>query len=378
MHFRARVKDPEGKWYPSEWTHDQGAAARIEIDLFERRLKGGRAQNGDGKRYTIDELWQVWSVDRRLETSPGWKISQDQMYRDFIKPVLGRFKVASVRAPEIGRVLSRMQAEGYSASTRKHVYSLMNQMFGDARDYYEMIVENPVKSKFHRPAGVEAESKFWTPDQAWRFLRFTETMELTRSTMLDLAPAAHLQILAAIRVGEAQALTWANVLFESGELRICATWNGKTKELQPYPKGKVPAYVPMTPALREFLLERQKRRTSEFVAPAWHGGMMNYDTYEGALKRACRLSDLPVLTTHSLRHSATEIWIKAGASIEDIRRLLNHKAGSSSTKRYIHRTEERLQAVGLRIIPGGAVTHGSYPSGEFSAEREKEKRGSAS
>jgi site-specific recombinase XerD len=45
-----------------------------------------------------------------------------------------------------------------------------------------------------------------------------------------------------------------------------------------------------------------------------------------------------------MRHTATELWFSAGASMEDVRRLLNHKS-SESTKRYAHRTEDQLNSL---------------------------------
>lgn len=367
--YRVRVQDPNGDWYPSETFGTEHEAKARELELEKKKFKGGTTKTGEARRTTLDDYWSVWSDDRRDETSPGWIISQDQMYRDHVKPLLGGCMMLEIKAPHIGRVLSQLKARGYADNTRKHVYGLLRQMFADAVNYYEMLEENPVKAEFHKPKVVEAEAEFWKPEDAWKFLEFAGTMERKRKTMLDLAPPAWLQIQGALRVGEAQALKWSNVLFGSDQIRICEIWNNKTKKHQPYPKGKKPSYVPMTPALKRFLLDRFSRATSEYVAPSWCGKMMSYDTYLRALSRGCTLAGLPILTTHSLRHSATEIWFQAGASTEDIRRLLNHAAGSSSTKRYIHRSEGRLQdiarsiAPGLRVIDGG-VSHLITQNGE--------------
>jgi site-specific recombinase XerD len=56
------------------------------------------------------------------------------------------------------------------------------------------------------------------------------------------------------------------------------------------------------------------------------------------------------VTPHELRHSCTELYVQAGASAEDLRRLLNHKS-LAATIRYMHRTDERLQRIASQVGP---------------------------
>ena len=60
------------------------------------------------------------------------------------------------------------------------------------------------------------------------------------------------------------------------------------------------------------------------------------------------MAQIPKVSPHELRHTCTEIWIQMGASIEDIRRLLNHKS-AETTQRYIHRTDDRLMTLANSI-----------------------------
>jgi len=371
--FRVRVQDPTGAWYPSETFSTEHEAKEREVELEKKKFKGGHSIGSDARETTLDDYWDVWSIDRRDDTSDGWKISQDQMFRDHVSKLIGAVTMDKIKEPHIGRVLSAMKADGYADNTRKHVYSLLNQMFSDAVDYYKMLAESPVKSKFHRPNVVDVEREYWAPDMAWRFLTFIETMPMPRRTMLDLAPPTWLQLQAALRDSEVQALRWENVLFPQNEIRVSEIWNCKTGKLQPFPKGKRIDYVPMTRPLKDFLLSRFAKRTSEYVAPSHCGKMMSYDTYLRALSRACRVGGFPILTTQELRHTATEMWVDAGASGEDIRRLLNH-ADLSVTKRYIHRSGGRLQELAgtvgprLQMIEGGAVSQSVSQMGNNGAD----------
>ncbi len=76
--------------------------------------------------------------------------------------------------------------------------------------------------------------------------------------------------------------------------------------------------------------------------------MLSYETYLRALRRACQEAGVPEVTPHELRHSCAELYVQAGATAEDIRRLLN-QSSLTATARYMHRTDERLNLIASRL-----------------------------
>jgi site-specific recombinase XerD len=78
------------------------------------------------------------------------------------------------------------------------------------------------------------------------------------------------------------------------------------------------------------------------------GRLFNYVSFSRTLPKLCEEAGVKRVTPHELRHSCTELFIQAGASVEDIRRLLNQK-NLSSTARYIHRTDDRLQKFAAQV-----------------------------
>lgn len=332
---QVKVKDPDGKWYPTPGFKNLDDAMREEARLVELKRKGARAISDDAKNVTLDEYWEVWSRENRSDVSEGWKISQNQMYRDYIKPILGEIKMILIKPPEIGRALNRAQEMGLGDQTRKHIYSLLRKMFNDAVEYYEMLAISPVKPKFHRPKVSEKKRNFLHPKQAWRLLEFSRGHYLST--------AIWLQVLSGLRPSEVQALRGKSLLFDLNQILICAAFNNKTGELQDYPKQEDWGYSPMPPQLKEYLLEL-KVKADDFVAKGPQGGMLSYNTYHTALKKLCKDAGVLAVTPHELRHTCTEIYMQAGASAEDIRRLLNHHS-LTATKHYIHRTDERLNSI---------------------------------
>lgn len=360
--YQAKVKDQNGRWLPSKTFRLKEDALAEEARLRKQRRQGRRALGDDARKTTVNEYWDVWSVENRSGVSPGWQISQNQMYRDYLAPVIGDMTLIDVGTPEVGRVLGRAQSLGKGDQTRKHIYSLLRKMFGDAVEYYEMLERSPVKPKFHRPKVREQKRKFLTPPQAWQL------MESVRESYLG--PPIWLATLSALRISEVQALRWKSVDLDLGQLLVCAAYNNKTNTFQAYPKQEDWAYVPVPPQLGRYLAQAgQGRGPDDFVSPGPKGGMLSYETFLRALARACQRAGVPVVTPHELRHTSTEIWIHAGASAEDIRRLLNH-GSLSATKHYIHRTDTRLtdlaRSIGqpkLKLIAGKSSPKSS-PIGE--------------
>lgn len=357
--YQVKVRDPDGRWFKTPTFESLPDAEREEFRLKELGRKGKRTLSLDAKRYSVDDYWEVWSVEGRPKVSAGWRISQDQMFRDYVSPTIGKLKIGDVRKPQIGRVLQRAEALGRGEQTQKHIYSLLRKMFADAVEYWEMLPESPVSAKFHRPDVPTRERRFLEPAQAFHLL------ESTRNDLYG--PPIWLQTLAALRVSEVQAGRWEAVEAARRQMLIKAAFNKKTGKLQDYPKQEDWARVPLVPMLLEYL-EGRRGHPLEFVAPGIKGGMLPYDSYEDALKRLCLRAGLPPMSTHELRHSCTEIWVQAGAGGEDIRRLLNH-ASLSATARYMHRTDERLSSLAenvgpqLRVIPGGQMFPKLFPNG---------------
>jgi integrase len=187
----------------------------------------------------------------------------------------------------------------------------------------------------------KTERDFLTPEESWRLLEFA------RNDFLG--PAIWIAILAGLRPSEIQALVWESVDFCNCQILIRAAYNRKVKRIQPFPKQRDWGIAPMPPALMEFLKKKSRGKAlNDFVSQAQSGGMLDYGTYYKRLLILCRESGIKQVSPHELRHSCTELYIQAGASAEDIRRLLNQKS-LSATARYIHRTDERLLSIASMV-----------------------------
>lgn len=357
VRYQVKVKDRAGNWYAMPSFDTRVEAENHETALFERNRKGGAAHCKDARITSFSEFVDVWKQANRDEVSDGWKMSQDQMLRDHIVPILGELMMIDIAAPEVGKVMSAAKKKGLGDRMRLHVYTLMKQIFEDAVGYYEMLLRNPVSPDFHRPSVAKTVRDFLKPAEAMQLLDFTRDHYL--------GVPIWIMLLSAPRIGEMQFMKGQAIDLAQSQILISGTYDKKMKRLQDYPKNGAWAYVPVPPMLKEYL-ESFTFRRNEFIAKSLKGEMLSYNTFQKALKSLCRKAGVLELSPHELRHTCTEIWIEAGASQEDLRRLLNHSS-PSSTAAYIHRTNERLQRISetvgrpaLRLVGNSE----SFPNGQ--------------
>lgn len=340
--YLVRVKDRHGRWYPAE-TFDR----KVDAERHERKLKlqsdaGGVAPTSEQKSLTVDEYWTQWSVDQDKQVHKGWRSSQNQMYRDYVKPVLGQMKLAEVKKQNVGRVLAKMSQLGRSKQTQLHVYNLMHRMFENAVDYYEYIPKNPV-TKQDRPKVVQTERNFLEP---------SESLKLLEATRIHwLGPAIWLGLYAGLRPSEIQALQWHLVDRPREQILIRQAFKrkGGINQIEVFPKqarwGKAKMPKPLVQYLDSI---RGTANDEDFVARAKNGGMLEYGAFIKTLKALCKELGLRAITPHELRHSSSELWVSAGATEVDIGRQLN-QSSSSTTRRYMHRTDGRLNALAEKL-----------------------------
>jgi integrase len=267
------------------------------------------------------------------------------MYSLYIEPFIGELPLDAVSPRDIGGLLAAAQAKkNLKPQSVLHIYQLLHKMFDDAVEYFELLDFNPVIKRL-RPELKQVERPFLSPQQSW--------VLLDRVREHWIGPATWLMTLAGLRIGETQALRWSSINFTDGYISIRAAFDHKMQRINNYPKQGDWGRAPMPPILSEYLMALSTGKSSDdLVCPGRDGGFHWRNRFGAALAKICKELGLPRVTAHELRHSCTELYIEAGASAEDIRRLLN-QSSLTATARYIHRTDERLTKIAGNIIKRG-------------------------
>lgn len=335
-----RVKDRIGSWYPAK-----SFARKIDAEAHERALliqrdNGSRATPTSMRRILFKDYFARWAAECRGNASAGWRDSQDRMAKRYVLPMLGNLKLQDITGHDISQTLDRMRKLGLAPATVRLVYATLHKLFGDAVDEYEVLTTNPVRKKY-RPVVKQKERAFLKPSDAWKLLEV--------ATHDPLGPAVWIATLSGLRPGEIQALKVKALDFDQNQILIQATFCRRSMVLQDHPKQGDWGRAPIAPPLREYLLSIVAGRgPDEFVVSGERNEMLSHNAFLRNLTALCSKAGVKRITPHELRHSCTELYVQEGASIEDLRRLLNHSC-SSVTERYVHRTDDRLNALAAAV-----------------------------
>ncbi|MGB0455048.1 MAG: tyrosine-type recombinase/integrase [Bacteriovoracaceae bacterium] len=332
--YRVRVKTSSGDWITKTFR------VRKEAEAFESELKLKKFRNfplsSTFYKQSVNDFWKEWSEKSRVNCKAGWKLSQEQMYRDYIAPFIGELTLRSVNGVHVLEVINHAKSLGRSRQTLLHVYNLMNKMFSDALEDYEYIHRNPVKKSF-RPQLIKKEAVSLTIDEIKELLLYVKGKKY--------GLAIWVQLFCGLRVGELQVLKWKSVDLKNRLIHIRSTYAKKIKEIQDYPKGKKWHYVSIPEELYLALVKEYENITEDesYVFSGEKKEFLPYPSYYKTLKKYCKdLKFNKNVTTHSLRHSTATLYIYFGASKDDLQHLFAHSS-LEVTSRYIHDTDFRIK-----------------------------------
>lgn len=140
------------------------------------------------------------------------------------------------------------------------------------------------------------------------------------------------------RLSEARQVTWRDVDFERGEIRVQTAKRSKTSG------SSAVRFVPIIPPMAE-LLARLKQANPAADAPVCLVGEC-----EKSLSRACRLLSIHRITHHDLRHLFATRCIESGVDVPTVSRWLGHSDGGAlAMKTYGHLRREHSATMAQRV-----------------------------
>lgn len=243
----------------------------------------------------------------------------------------------------VAEVLNHMARKGLSEQSRLHAFNLLRKMMGDAVELFQLLPRNPVKRSL-KPKVPRKEARHLDLDQTRKLLSYVRDKEY--------GLAIWIQLYLGLRVGELQALTWDDLDIEKGICRIHRSYVRREGRMKDYPKGRRQHSHRIPMELLAFLRKarnnlpqgRWNLAQGKFVVTDTRREMLSYEWYHRTLKRYCKELGLPVLGTHSLRHSTSELYLHHGATPYDLQALFAHSS-LDVTERYVHNRGRSLDRV---------------------------------
>ena len=316
--YYAFVKNAGRRIHRSLDTKDRKLAERRLADF---KTRTSDLANGPDANATFGILARHWLDINRHALSVGTAKRKTQ-YIEAIEPFFNGIALRHIRPVHCERwVLER--GGHLSASSFNHELELMKAVFEFARQR-GLILDNPAahiaRMKINQPQiSVPTRGQLKALVEAIRMSDGRIDSQAKAKAGADLV-----EILAysGCRLGEARALLWKHVNFDSNRLIVPGTKSDSSNRV-----------IPMSAPLRDLLEWLQ----SENPGASLSDHIAKHKSARKCLETACRKLGLPVFYHHAMRHFFATCAIESGVDVPTVSRWLGHKDGGQlAMKVYAH------------------------------------------
>lgn len=260
----------------------------------------------------------------------------------YITPYVGTIRLDRLSAHDIEQWMHTLARRGLSAATianaRRRLHTALNVAVR-RRVVFENVVSD-VDAPRLRTKRVKALNE----RQVVQFLQAIAGHRLYALYVLA--------ITLGLRRGELLGLRWASIdlddrphLFVSEQLQVIG---GKAQFVTPKSEAserEIPLSTEIVTVLREHRRRIEQERTdrwpdTDLVFPSAAGTPLSPRNVLRHLKKTLKRLGLPIVSFHSLRHSAGSIMLSHGANLADVSNILGHSSVIVTARIYVHAFDE--------------------------------------
>ena len=367
-HKRKNGRQSWGFWFHAGWdetgkriqktksgfdTRDEARKALdAAIEEFQNRFGSGpTAQTRDMR--TVSEYLPYWLKENAaVRCSPKTL----ERYRDFARYIerqLGPIRLVDLKTAALQGCVNRLKVSGGAASkaypdgkplaarTVRHIASMLYSVLADA-ERLEHIPVNPMAGKkIKLPKRIKAKPAVVDPEKLAELFR---TAKGTRLYPFVVVAAA-----SGCRRGELLALTWNNLDFTTGMvrvsksleqtkagLRVKGTKSGEERsfEIDEFALGVLEEHRQQQSQDRELFGRDYQRNGLVFCQP--NGAYYSPDRVGARVKELMFKVGLTGVSLHSLRHSNASVMLSAGVPLPVVSERLGHQDQNITLAIYSH------------------------------------------
>ena len=350
----------EGNYWVLRWREDvlteTGAVERIErrarvgttkdlpTKALARRVADRMLEHVNAPNYrpgmvvSVEQFARVYERDVAPTFKPSAAKAIRSISRIYIVPAIGKYRLDEVTGPVPQLMINYMQQRGLSRKTIKNAISQLSAMLKAARGWGYVSTKLDWETLFIPVEAAEKEVRCFSPDEAQR--------------IIDAAPSPWnicfaLMAYLGLRSGEALALTWTNVDFETAVLRVRqSTWYGRILTVKSRTSRRD---LPVPQALLKMLAGYRQRwhpNEHDLLFANRRGRPIGAQYVRRKILHPVRERlGIPRGAFHAFRHGHATTMFSAGANPKVVQDSMGH-SDIKTTMRYTHAiSNDRREAV---------------------------------
>ena len=298
---------------------------------------------------TYRELTDLWLENYQMTVKPQTLVSTRQFLKNHILPVFGDMQLDKIHIAHIQSWVNKLAFKivnyGVAASINKRIlqYGVSMQLipFNPAR---EVILPRPQKAGANR-------IKFIDKEDLKTFLDYMERLAPTAYNYYYDNVLYKLLLATGCRYGEAVALEWSDIDFNSATISITKTYNRIVKQVGT-PKSKAGIRTISIDNKTILMLKqyrnRQRQAFMEIGSPApalvfstTISQYPNSDARTKSLRYRCKEAGIPQFTFHAFRHTHASLLLNAGIGYKELQHRLGHATLAMTMDTYSHLSKEK-------------------------------------
>lgn len=315
----------------------------MDIDALKRKINDNKYELDrgiiyDSKNLTLNEWINEW-----LNTYVQGKVKSstydnyEYAWKSHIEKRIGSFKLDKITPLVIQSFINKMTQEGYSVSTIKKPYIVLNQAFKKAL-LNKLVYTNPCTGiSFPKPTPRKVVAM--TSEEQREFESICQDTTYGNLFLFALNTG--------MRLGELLALTWSDVDMDCKEIHVKNTVvtvidrneNAVRKMREEINSAKTDSgvrVIPMTNKAHD-ILQKQQKRAGVFCFESANGTILERRNVKRALRQLLEKTDIQTkVTMHVLRHSFATRLLEKGANIKAVSEILGHKSIQITLDTYSH------------------------------------------
>ncbi len=325
------------------------AEARSKLRELRDGMAAGVSVSG---KLTVGPYLDQWlMVQEASSKSPNTVSNYRWAIERHLKPAFGTKTLYSLSAGEVEQLLLSMARSGAARNTMMRVRAVFAMALTDA-ERRGLVIRN-VAALTRTPAGPKAARRSLTEKQAQALLRAAKDDNLEAAWLILL--------LLGLRPGEVLGLSWDDIDFKRGTVRVCQALKREPAGLRlgepKTPKSRRTLNAPraVLVALRAHKRRQATRRLK--IGRAWQeqglvftsdiGTLIDPSNFRRSLSTLTEKAGLGTWHPTELRHSAVSLLSAAGVPLEQVADVMGHTTTRMTAEVYRHPVTPTIDAAKL-------------------------------